>query len=581
MPVTLQVLGVSPGIAMAPVRLLERREPVDPARKAFDPTAERARLTEALARTLDELAALRDHAARTLGQPQSEIFDAHRAMASDPDLGSLIEGHLSDGWDASTAVFRACQEFIELLAGLEEEGQRSRADDLRDVRRRLLGHLEGRCAETRSSGTKLPYILVADDLTPSETICLDLSCVRGFLTAAGSRTSHASILARSLGLPAATGAASVLAQAVDGQMVAFDGATGEVVLDPGPLDRERFERARVRAEALRLQREKFAGLPTRTRDGSHVDLAANIGRVDDLNAVVSFGAEGVGLFRTEFLFLDRDRTPTEDEQTAVYQHVLERMAGKPVVIRTIDIGGDKNLPYLPQPAELNPFLGVRAVRLCFDRPDLFRTQIRALLRASPAGDLRVMVPMVALVEEVQKVRAMFAEESAALAVRGIPMGRYQLGIMVEIPAAALNVAALAAEADFFSLGTNDLIQYTMAADRMNDRLTHLYQPLHPSILRLIDLTVQGARPLGRWVGVCGEMASDPEAALLLVGLGVGELSLSAAGIPGLRALFSRVDRARAAETARLALTLGTSTEVQSLVRARHPELTETLPGDPS
>jgi len=578
MPQILQVLGVSPGVAMAPVRLLERQEPVDPSRRGSDCGAEKLRLIEALDRTVEELAGLKDLAARTLGTAQAEIFDAHRAMATDPELAGLVANLLDEGWDASTAVFRGCQEFIELLGGLEEEGQRSRADDLKDVRRRILGHLDGQY-EAGGPGDKTPYILLADELTPSQTIGLDLNVVKGFITATGSRTSHASILARSLGLPAATGGASVLAQAQSGQVLAFDGSTGEVVLDPDASQKERFSRAQSRAERLRAQRLRFAALPTRTLDGAHIDLAANIGRIEDLNAVLANGAEGVGLFRTEFLFLDRDRTPTEDEQTAVYHHVLERLAGKPVVIRTIDIGGDKNLPYLPQPAEMNPFLGVRAVRLCFEQPELFRTQIRALLRASPAGDLRVMVPMVALVEEVKAVRALFAQEAAALAVQGIPVGRYQLGIMVEIPAAALNAPALAAEADFFSLGTNDLIQYTMAADRMNDRLTHLYQPLHPSLLRLIDLTVQGAKARGRWVGLCGEMAGDPEAALVLTGLGVQELSLSAPGIPGLRAVLARVDRARAAETARLALSLGTSTEVLALVRGRHPELNETLPGE--
>jgi phosphotransferase system enzyme I (PtsI) len=568
----MKALGVSPGFALAPAVILRRNDSTDPNRRAGDPAGQKRRLEAALARTRTDLVSLREKTARTLGEAKAEIFEAHLSMAGDPELWAAAEGLLAEGWDAETAFFRACQTFIELLSGLEEEGQRSRADDLKDLRRRLLAHLEGGSAEeNRIAG---PCILVADDLTPSETIGLDLSLVKGFLTAAGSRTSHASILARSLGLPSATGAGAIIAKVKPGQFVALDGQSGEVILDPDDEQKNRFLAAKTRDEALRVQRRRYAALPTRTLDGSSLDLAANIGRLEDLNAVIENGAEGIGLFRTEFLFLDRDRTPTEDEQAAVYRHVLERMNGRPVVIRTLDIGGDKVLPYLPLPAELNPFLGVRAVRLCFEKPDLFRTQIRALLRASPAGDLRVMVPMVALVEEVRTVRQFFSEEASALIARGVPVGRFQLGIMVEIPSAALNAGALAAEADFFSLGTNDLIQYTMAADRMNDRLAHLYQPLHPSLLRLIDMTVRGAQTRGRWVGVCGEMAAEPEAAVVLLGLGVSELSLSASGIPGLRALISRVDRVRAAETAALALALGTAAEVSTLVRSRHPELAD-------
>jgi phosphotransferase system enzyme I (PtsI) len=527
----------------------------------------------------EELKVLRDRTAATAGAIRAEIFEAHLAMVADPDLASAVEEHLAAGWSAETAVFRACETFITLLSELEDEGQRSRADDLKDLRRRLWGHLTGAPSAAGTCSDSEPCVVVADDLTPSETVCLDLSVVKGFLTSCGSRTSHASILARSLGLPAVTGAGAVLAAVKSGQRIAFDGTTGEVVLDPNPDQERRFARDAARYEAIRAQNRLFSTQPTRTADGTSLDLAANIGRLEDLGAVVDAGAEGVGLFRTEFLFLDRDRTPTEDEQTAVYKAVLERMVGKPVVIRTLDIGGDKTLPYLPQAPEMNPFLGVRAVRLCLEQPDLFRTQIRALLRASVAGDLRVMVPMVALVEEVRRVKALFAEERAALEAQGVATAAFQLGIMVEIPAAALNAAALAAEAEFFSLGTNDLIQYTMAADRMNERLASLYQPLHPSILRLVDLTVRGAQSHRRWVGVCGEMAGDPEAALVLAGLGVDELSLSAVGIPGLRALLSRVDLPRATQTAQLALGLGTADEVRALVRSRHPELNHDSQGE--
>jgi len=571
-------LGVSPGFALAPAFVLGRLD-ADPAQRTADPASQRPRLEAALEKTRRDLVSLREKTALTLGTTQAEIFDAHLSIVSDPELWSLVEDHGLEGWDAETAFYRACQTFIELLSGLEEEGQRSRADDLRDVRRRLLGHLRG--GEGTNGHPLEPCILVADDLTPSETIGLDLGLVRGFVTAAGSRTSHASILARSLGLPSATGAAELLTEVRTGQLLALDGQTGVVIVDPDADQKRTFQEAQTADQALRARRQKYAKLPTRTKDGGALDLAANIGRLEDLASVLENGAEGVGLFRTEFLFLDRDRAPTEDEQLAVYRHVLETMEGKPVVIRTLDIGGDKVLPYLPLPQEMNPFLGVRAVRLCFEKPELFRTQIRALLRASPSGDLRVMVPMVALVEEVRAVRKLFDEETSALKKQGIAVARFQLGIMVEIPAAALNAPALAEEADFFSLGTNDLIQYTMAADRMNDRLTHLYQPLHPSLLRLIDLTVKGARTRKRWVGVCGEMASEPEAALLLLGLGVEELSLTASGIPGLRFLLSRVDRKRAAETANLALSLGTSAQVLALVKKRHPELEDEFQGEAS
>ena len=580
MSLTVHAQGVSPGIVVARALVLDRREPSDPSLHAPDAEAERSRFRRAIDLAKGELRLLRDRTAAVAGAIRAEIFEAHLAMVADPDLASAVEEHLGEGWSAETAVFRACETFITLLSELDDEGQRSRADDLKDLRRRLWGHLTGTPSVVGTcSDDQEPCVVVADDLTPSETVCLDLSVVKGFLTACGSRTSHASILARSLGLPAVTGAGAVLAAARSGQRIAFDGTTGEVVLEPDADQERRFARDGARYEAVRARNRLFSGLATRTADGKSLDLAANIGRLEDLGPVVESGAEGVGLFRTEFLFLDRDRTPTEDEQTAVYKAVLERMAPKPVVIRTLDIGGDKTLPYLPQAPEMNPFLGVRAVRLCFEQPELFRTQIRALLRASVAGDLRVMVPMVALVEEVRRVKALFAEERAALEARGVATAGFQLGIMVEIPAAALNAVALAGEAEFFSLGTNDLIQYTMAADRMNDRLASLYQPLHPSILRLVDLTVRGARARQRWVGVCGEMASDPEAALVLVGLGVDELSLSAVGIPGLRSLLSRVDLSRAAETAQLALALGTADEVRALVRTRHPELNDEIQGD--
>lgn len=572
-----QAQGVSPGIAMAPVVLWNRCEPEDPGLRSSDGDGETRRVAQTLAQTQADLVRMRDQTAQTLGAVQAEIFEAHLAMVGDPELRALIDGLVQEGWSAETAVFRACQTFIDLLSGLDEEGQRSRAEDVKDLRRRWLAHLKGESSRGGFHGE--PCILLADDLTPSETATLDLSVVQGFLTVAGSRTSHASILARSLGLPAATGAATIFNAVTPGQFVVLNGRTGEVIVEPSAEEKARFVRIRDHEAAERACQKTFSRLPTRTLDGATLDLAANMGRVQDVNAVIENGAEAVGLFRSEFLFLDRDQAPSEDEQTAVYRHVLQRMDGKPVVIRTLDIGGDKILPYLPLAPELNPFLGVRAVRLCLDRPELFRTQIRALLRASPAGDLRVMVPMVALVEEVRAVKALFAQEAEALRTQGLPVAKIQLGIMVEIPAAALNAPALAVEADFFSLGTNDLIQYTMAADRMNPRLGHLYQPLHPSLLRLVDLTVQGARAHGRWVGVCGEMASDPEAAIVLVGLGVDELSLTATGIPGLRALLSRVDKSRAAETARLALLQATSAQVLALVRSRHPELVAKSEGD--
>ena len=572
MPETvLRGIAASPGLGLGPAFVLRPPDlSFEPRETGADAAQERERLQAALESSRRDLNALRERTAAQLGEAHAEIFDVHLLLLSDPELLGQVDEALAAGQGVETALVTVTDAFIALFEGMEDEYFRERAADLRDIRSRVLAYLLERPL-TSLGDLQEPAVLVAYDLAPSDTAALDRNLVRGIVTAVGGRTSHSAIMARGLGLPAVMGAGEGALLLETGAALLVDGDSGEVRVNPAP---EVLEAAQTRAETQARRRERLlalAGQEGRTRDGTRIELAANIGSPADLPLALEYGAEGVGLYRTEFLYMVQDGLPTEEEQLSAYRQVLEGMNGKPVIIRTLDIGWDKAAPYLGLPPEENPFLGLRALRLCLARPDIFRVQLRALLRASAYGNLRIMFPMVSTLDEFRAARALFEEERAALQTQGVPLAEHiPLGMMIEVPAAAVLAEAFAQEAEFFSIGSNDLIGYALAADRMNEQVSHLYQPLNPSVLALIALTCQGAQKHGRWVGVCGEMAGDPLAAPLLLGLGVTELSMSAPSLLARREQLLHLDLAEARALAAEALTLGTAAEVAALLQSRLP-----------
>jgi phosphotransferase system enzyme I (PtsI) len=472
----------------------------------------------------------------------------------------------SEKVNAESALHETAQTFIQLFEQMDNEYMRERAADIRDVTKRVLCHLLG-VEFAAPSHLAEEVIIVAEDLTPSDTAQLDRRYVKGFVTDIGGRTSHSAIMARSLEIPAVVGTTDVTRKAAGGVTIILDGHEGLVIIDPTPEEVEAYRKKQAEYQRRKGELAKLVHTATVSKDGVHVELAANIGSVQDLVGALENGAEGVGLFRTEFLYMGRDDFPSEDEQFQAYKQVLEQMGEKPVVIRTLDIGGDKQLAYMNLPQELNPFLGFRAIRLCLEQQDLFRTQLRALLRASAFGNLKIMFPMIATLEEFRQAKRVLTEEKQALLEQGIAVSdRLEVGIMIEIPAAALIADQFAKEVDFFSIGTNDLIQYTMAADRMNERVSYLYQPYHPAVLRLIHRVIQAAHAEGKWVGMCGEMAGDPVAIPILLGMGLDEFSMSAGSILPARYQISRLTKETAARYTDTILSMSTSQEVEAFVR---------------
>jgi len=462
---------------------------------------------------------------------EAEIFSAYEMFLDDPTLQEAMERYAREGYSTAVAVHRAYEDSAQLMDNLADAYFRERAKDIRDVGDRVVRTLLGM---PKADLRALPYpaIVVARDLAPADTASVDRENVLGFVTEQGSTTSHTAILAQALGLPAVVGLGTVLA-GVDGHArMGVDGAAGTVVLDPTPEERATLEE---RARALAAEQElltQYKDKEVVLGNGKHIEVSANIGGLGDVATALRFGADGVGLYRTEFLFLDRDSPPTEEEQVEAYRSVLTAFGSKPVIIRTLDIGGDKQIPYLHLPAEANPFLGVRATRLGLRRPTLFKTQLRAILRASTAGTTRIMYPMIAVAEEIEQANLLLQSVRKELDTEDIPYDHdLEVGIMVEIPSAALDAERLADRVDFFSIGTNDLTQYTFAADRTNRDLNYLYQPLHPAVLSLIRMTIEAAHAHGKWVGICGELAGDPQAIPVLIAMGIDELSMSSAKIP--------------------------------------------------
>lgn len=448
---------------------------------------------------------------------------------------------------------------------------KERAADIRDVSKRVLAYLLGLDFSSPSHQEE-DIILVAEDLTPSDTAQLDRRYVKGFVTDIGGRTSHSAIMARSLEIPAVVGTKSITQEINASVTLIVDGMKGVVIIDPSEEEIEGYQKKKIEYESQMAELSKLVGAATLTKDGHHVELAANIGSPQDVKGVLENGAEGIGLFRSEFLYMGRDDFPNEEEQFLAYKQVVEQMGQKPVVIRTLDIGGDKQLSYLELPNELNPFLGFRAIRLCLEQQEVFKTQLRALLRASAFGNLKIMFPMIATLEEFRQAKEILLEEKRALLTSGVAVSdQLEVGIMIEIPSAALIADQFAKEVDFFSIGTNDLIQYTMAADRMNERVAYLYQPYHPAILRLIERVIQAAHAEGKWVGMCGEMAGDQTAIPILLGLGLDEFSMSASSILPARNQILHLSKEEIGQQTDTILSMSSSREVESFVREAYLE----------
>jgi phosphoenolpyruvate-protein phosphotransferase (PTS system enzyme I) len=562
----LQGIAASNGIAIAKAYKLVEPDFSFEKRTVDAPAEEIARFQSALQTAKAELEKIRDHAGTALGADKAAIFDAHLLVLSDPELISPIEDKIkTENVNAELALKETADMFIGMFESMDNEYMKERAADIRDVTKRVLAHLLGIQIPNPSMIAE-EVVIVAEDLTPSDTAQLNRQFVKGFTTNIGGRTSHSAIMARSMEIPAVVGTKAATEEINNGDIVVIDGLKGEVHFNPTPEVLEAYKKIQEDFEKQKAEWAKLVNEKSVTADGHHVELAANIGTPKDLKGVVENGGEGVGLYRTEFLYMDRDQLPTEEEQYTAYKAVLEGMEGKPVVVRTLDIGGDKELPYLNLPKEMNPFLGFRAIRLCLEEVEIFRTQLRALLRASVHGNLKVMFPMIATLNEFREAKAMLEDEKAKLVQEGVQVADHiELGIMVEIPSTAVLADQFAKEVDFFSIGTNDLIQYTMAADRMNQQVAYLYQPYNPSILRLVKMVIDAAHKEGKWAGMCGEMAGDETAIPILLGLGLDEFSMSASSILKARSLIRNLNKADMEKLASSVLNMSTTEEVVEAV----------------
>nr|WP_148184254.1 phosphoenolpyruvate--protein phosphotransferase [Macrococcus caseolyticus] len=568
MMTTLKGIGASDGIAIAKAYLLVEPDLSFNNDKVADVDAEVEKFKAAINQSKVELTQIRNNAEIALGPDKAAIFDAHLLVLEDPELINPIEDNIRNNqMNAAASLSEVSTNFITIFESMDNEYMKERAADIKDVSKRVLSHILG-VSLPNPTMIDEPVVIIAEDLTPSDTAQLNKKFVQGFATNIGGRTSHSAIMSRSLEIPAVVGTKNITDAVQQGDFVIVDGIAGEVIINP---DEQTVTGYKARQAAFLQEKEELKQLvndKTVTKEGKHVELAANIGTPNDLEGVKNNGAEGIGLYRTEFLYMGRDAMPSEDEQFEAYKKVLSEMDGKRVVVRTLDIGGDKELPYLNLPKEMNPFLGYRAIRLCLDQQDIFRTQLRALLRASIHGKLSIMFPMIATINEFREAKAILEEEKANLIADKVKVADdIELGIMVEIPSTAAMADIFAKEVDFFSIGTNDLIQYTMAADRMSERVSYLYQPYNPAILRLIKQVIDASHKEGKWTGMCGEMAGDSTAIPLLLGLGLDEFSMSATSILSARRQIKNLSQPEMAKVAEQALNCATQEEVVKLVDA--------------
>ena len=561
----LKGIAASAGIAIAKVYKLETPS-FEIVKTEATPAEEVAKFNAALEKTKSDIEGIKERAAKRLAPEELAVFDAHLMMAGDPELASQIISMIeNDKVNAEFATNEVANMMVAMFESMDNEYFKERAADVKDVTFRLKCNLLGLTIPDLSAINE-DSVIIAHDLTPSDTAQLN-EYAKGFATNIGGKTSHSAIMANSLEIPAVVGCSGVLDAASNGDTVILDALDGVVLLNPTAEEIKEYEGKRAaymeEKEALKVLKDAKSIIT----DGHEVELAGNIGTPDDVEGVLNNGGEGIGLYRTEFLYMHSDHFPTEDEQFEAYKAVLEGMGGRRVVVRTLDIGGDKKLPYFTFDPEMNPFLGYRAIRLCLDRTEIFRTQLRALIRASVYGRLCIMFPMIATVDEFRQGKAIFEEEREKLIAEGVKVAdKIEVGMMVEIPAAAVNADNFAKEADFFSIGTNDLIQYSMAADRMNEKVSYLYQPYNPSILRLIKMTIDGAHKEGKWAGMCGAMAGEEYAVPVLLGLGLDEFSMSATQILKARKMVTNLSKKEMEGLAEEALRQATAEDVLALVK---------------
>lgn len=559
-------IGASDGISIGKIYKYNQVELVIEKKAVEDTAGEMAKFQAALAISEEELTKIKEKTEKNVDAETAAIFGAHIEILHDPELSGAVEAKVTEEFvNADFALKEVADNFVAVFESMDNEYFRERAADIKDVTKRVLIHIQGLITSSLAEIDE-EVIVVAKDLTPSDTAQLNKQLVKGFITDIGGRTSHSAIMARTLEIPAVVGTKDGFDKLNNGDEVILNGATGEVILNPTQEEKDEYI---LKIEELNRQKAlwaQFKEKPSLTKDGKHLEMGANIGNPEDLEGVKNNGGECIGLYRTEFLYMGKSDYPNEEEQYEAYKAVLEGMDGKPVVVRTLDIGGDKELSYLEMEHEMNPFLGNRALRLCLNMPDVFRTQLRSLLRASVHGDLHIMFPMIATVDELRTAKEFLEGVKKELLAEGKEVSdSYKVGIMIEIPAAAIISDALAKEADFFSIGTNDLIQYTFAADRMNQKVSYLYQPFNPSLLRLISMVIENAHKEGKWVGMCGEMAGEIKALPILIGLGLDEYSMSASGILRARYLANKIDSVEAAKMAKKALQCANQDEVLELV----------------
>lgn len=533
--------GVSKGVAAGPISFYRRASGVIPRHEVSDTAAELERFRAARETAKEQLAKLYDKALAEAGEDAAMLFEAHQMMLDDLDFVESIEGMIeNDRVNAEAAVSDTGAQFAEMFAAMDDSYMQARAADIRDISTRVIGILTGE----GESGivSDVPCIVAADDLAPSETVQLDKSLILGFITSAGSANSHTAILARTMGIPAIISAGDALQPEMEGKYAIIDGQTGEAVIEPDEAERERLLKKQAKEKALKELLDQLKGKPNVTKDGRNVMVYCNIGSPADIDAVLQNDGGGIGLFRSEFLYLQGSDYPTEDEQFEAYKTVAERMGGRRVIIRTLDIGADKQADYFHLDKEENPAMGLRAIRICLTRPEVFRTQLRALYRASAYGKIAIMFPMITSVWEVQEIKRICRNIRAELAEEGVPMAdKVELGIMIETPAAVMMSAELAHEVDFFSVGTNDLTQYTLAVDRQGVGLDRFFDAHHPAVLRMIRMAAENAHKAGIWIGICGELGADAELTETFLSMGIDELSVSPSAVLPLRSAIRSID----------------------------------------